>query len=186
MDARCLKITGKVSFNIASEASYVYILSGQKFIKNAKNCQIWWKLSKFKNSNKTFWVIFKHCWMWAKSRIFICCFLSNENDIRVWFSRKKAKYVPRFFICTFYYSRILFDSFMLKSSLLRFLLAHLCAKPKKNFCIEEEDEKRNVSTIAKCLNRKFSRGKVHFLQILLQMKIPCESSTQKEIAFLLN
>ena len=32
---RCLKITEKVSFNIASEASYVYILSGQKFIKNA-------------------------------------------------------------------------------------------------------------------------------------------------------
>ena len=26
----------KVSFNIASEASYVYILSGQKFIKNAR------------------------------------------------------------------------------------------------------------------------------------------------------
>ena len=35
--AQCLKITEKVSFNIASEASYVYILSGQKFIKNAKN-----------------------------------------------------------------------------------------------------------------------------------------------------
>ena len=34
--SRCLKITEKVSFNIASEASYVYILSGQKFIKNAK------------------------------------------------------------------------------------------------------------------------------------------------------
>ena len=32
----CLKITEKVSFNIASEASYVYILSGQKFNKNAK------------------------------------------------------------------------------------------------------------------------------------------------------
>ena len=31
----------KVSFNIASEASYVYILSGQKFIKNAKNGQFW-------------------------------------------------------------------------------------------------------------------------------------------------
>ena len=30
--AQCLKITEKVSFNIASEASYVYILSGQKFI----------------------------------------------------------------------------------------------------------------------------------------------------------
>ena len=29
------KITEKVSFNIASEASYVYILSGQKFTKNA-------------------------------------------------------------------------------------------------------------------------------------------------------
>ena len=27
----------KVSFNSASEASYVYILSGQMFIKNAKN-----------------------------------------------------------------------------------------------------------------------------------------------------
>ena len=35
--ARCLKITEKVSFNIVSEASYVYILSGQKLIKNAKN-----------------------------------------------------------------------------------------------------------------------------------------------------
>ena len=39
--ARCLKITEKVSFNIASEASYVYILSGQKLIKNAKNGPIW-------------------------------------------------------------------------------------------------------------------------------------------------
>ena len=36
-DSRCLKITEKVTFNIASEASYVYSLSGQKFIKNAKN-----------------------------------------------------------------------------------------------------------------------------------------------------
>ena len=34
-----LKISEKVSFNIASEASYVYILSGQKIIENAKNCQ---------------------------------------------------------------------------------------------------------------------------------------------------
>ena len=39
--AQCLKITEKVSFNIASEASYVYILSGQKFIKNAKNGPFW-------------------------------------------------------------------------------------------------------------------------------------------------
>ena len=34
--SRCLKITEKVSFNI-----YVYILSGQKLIKNAKNGPIW-------------------------------------------------------------------------------------------------------------------------------------------------
>ena len=38
---RCLKITEKVSFNSASEASYVYILSGQKLIKNAKNGPFW-------------------------------------------------------------------------------------------------------------------------------------------------
>ena len=31
----------KVSFNIASEASYVYIMSGQKLIKKAKNSQFW-------------------------------------------------------------------------------------------------------------------------------------------------
>ena len=30
-----------VCSNIASEASYIYILSGQKFIKNAKNGQFW-------------------------------------------------------------------------------------------------------------------------------------------------
>ena len=34
-----VKITEKVAFNIASEASYVYILNGQKSIKNAKNGQ---------------------------------------------------------------------------------------------------------------------------------------------------
>ena len=33
---QCLKIKEKVSFSNASEASYVYILSGQKFTKNAK------------------------------------------------------------------------------------------------------------------------------------------------------
>ena len=31
----------KVSFNIASEASYVYILSGQKLMENAKNAPFW-------------------------------------------------------------------------------------------------------------------------------------------------
>ena len=41
MSSQCLKITEKVLFNIASEASYVYILSGQKLIKNAKNGPVW-------------------------------------------------------------------------------------------------------------------------------------------------
>ena len=36
---QCLKITEKVSLKIASEASYIYVLSGQKFSKNAKNGQ---------------------------------------------------------------------------------------------------------------------------------------------------
>ena len=40
---RCLKITEKVSFNIASEASYVYILTGQKLIKKR-----WSNLSNFR------------------------------------------------------------------------------------------------------------------------------------------
>ena len=31
----------KVSFTIASDASYIYILSGLKFIKNVKNSQFW-------------------------------------------------------------------------------------------------------------------------------------------------
>ena len=33
--SRCLKTAEKVSLNIASEASYVYILSGQNFIKKS-------------------------------------------------------------------------------------------------------------------------------------------------------
>ena len=37
---QCLKITEKVAFNIASEASYVYILSGQKLIQNAQKLSI--------------------------------------------------------------------------------------------------------------------------------------------------
>ena len=39
LESQCLKITEKVAFNIASDASYVYNLSGQKLIKNAKNSQ---------------------------------------------------------------------------------------------------------------------------------------------------
>ena len=36
-NTQCLKITEKVSFNIASKASYIYILSGQKFIESGAN-----------------------------------------------------------------------------------------------------------------------------------------------------
>ena len=39
-------ITEKVAFNMASVASYVYILSEQKFIKNAKK---WYILASFDN-----------------------------------------------------------------------------------------------------------------------------------------
>ena len=39
--ARCLKNTEKVSLNNSNEASYVYILSGQKLINNAKNGPFW-------------------------------------------------------------------------------------------------------------------------------------------------
>ena len=38
----------KVVFNIASEASYVYILSGQKLTKNAKNGAFWRLLENLK------------------------------------------------------------------------------------------------------------------------------------------
>ena len=47
-EARCLKITEKVSFKIESEASYVYILSGQKLNKNDKNCPFWRVFEKVK------------------------------------------------------------------------------------------------------------------------------------------
>ena len=46
--SRCLKITEIVSFNIANEASHVYILSGQKLIKNVKNGPIWRVFEKLK------------------------------------------------------------------------------------------------------------------------------------------
>ena len=45
---QCLKITKKVSFNIASEASYVYILIKQKFIENVKSAQFWRVFDKLK------------------------------------------------------------------------------------------------------------------------------------------
>ena len=55
---QCLKITEKVAFIIASEASYVYILNGQKLIKNAKNSQFGdflktWKKCDFSSDFQT-------------------------------------------------------------------------------------------------------------------------------------
>ena len=52
-----LKITEKVTFNVVSEASYVYILSGQKFIKNAKNDQFWRAFEKLKLTVKQWYKI---------------------------------------------------------------------------------------------------------------------------------
>ena len=43
-----MKIIEKVSFNIASEASYVYILSRQKFTKNTQKWSIWRLFEKLK------------------------------------------------------------------------------------------------------------------------------------------
>ena len=66
---RCLKIPEKVSF------TYVYILNGQKFVKNAKNVNLgeFWKTWSLRsnsvtrkvtfNPNATFWVFFKQCAM---------------------------------------------------------------------------------------------------------------------------
>ena len=40
LTSQCLKITEIVSLNIASEARYVYIVSGQKFFENAKKTNL--------------------------------------------------------------------------------------------------------------------------------------------------
>ena len=53
--SRCLKITENVSFNIASEASNAYILSGQKLVKNAKNGPFWRVFENLK-------LAVKHCY----------------------------------------------------------------------------------------------------------------------------
>ena len=52
---KSLKITEKVSFNIASEASYFYILSGQKLIKSAKNVVFWQVFDNYKLAVKEYY-----------------------------------------------------------------------------------------------------------------------------------
>ena len=69
--ARCLKITEKVSFNIAS---YVYILSGQKFTKNAQRDSFWRVFQNLK-------LAVKHCYQTGH-------FLQDNN----WWKMPKFKY----------------------------------------------------------------------------------------------
>ena len=65
--SRSLNITEKVAFNIASEASHVYILSGQKFSENAKNDQFWRVFAKTETfgqtviPDKSFLIRYKSC-----------------------------------------------------------------------------------------------------------------------------
>ena len=96
--SRCLKITEKVSFNIVSGASYVYILSGQKLIKNAKNGPFWRVFESLK-------LAVKQCYQTGKKmpkfQKFKCDILSNFQTI--W-----ASYVKRFFlICKNWKSKVL-------------------------------------------------------------------------------
>ena len=84
--SRCLKITEKVSLNIASEASYVYILFGQKMVENAKvkkfkcdilgDFQTLWKWGFWKNmiwdkrrTHILYEKILWHTWNWLVSEV---------------------------------------------------------------------------------------------------------------------
>ena len=53
LSSRCLKITEKVTYNIASEASYVYILSGQKLIKKSQKWSILARFGKTEACSQT-------------------------------------------------------------------------------------------------------------------------------------
>ena len=55
-----MKITEKVSFNIESEASYVYILSGQKLIKTRLKRLSAYKRDQFTDKNDIKFMIEKH------------------------------------------------------------------------------------------------------------------------------
>ena len=51
------KLQKKVSLNIASKASYFYILNGQKMAKNAKNGQFWQVFENLKIATKQWYQI---------------------------------------------------------------------------------------------------------------------------------
>ena len=84
-----MKITEKVSFNIASQASYVYILSGQKLIENAKNGQFWrvfenLKLAVKQNYQTGQFLIGQKLVGNAKIRKFICDILGDFQTMCVY------------------------------------------------------------------------------------------------------
>ena len=83
--SQCLKIAQKVAFNIASEASYIYILSGQKLVKNAKSVQFW---RFFENLNSVTWQVnfnrTKNSGKWDFLQDFQT-FVKNELKLKSWF-----------------------------------------------------------------------------------------------------
>ena len=83
-EPHCLKISKKVSFNIASEASFVY----KRKRPNSVTRQVNFNLTKrqkmggrCQNSNETFWVFFKQCVTAAPFSKFALCLLSCEGHI---------------------------------------------------------------------------------------------------------
>ena len=84
--AQCLKIIEKVAFNITSKASYVYILSGQKFIKNTKK---WSILASFLKT----WSLVEN----VKIEKIRCDFLVDFQTL--WFGRERKLQQIRYVIC---------------------------------------------------------------------------------------
>ena len=75
--SRCLKITEKVSFNITSEAIYVYILSGQKFIKKWSILASFLKAWRSNSANFDWTKIDEN----AKMKKFKCDIMSNFQTL---------------------------------------------------------------------------------------------------------
>ena len=79
-----MKITEKVAFNIASEASYVYFFSGQKFVKNTKNRQFgeFYKTLSFWSNSVARQVNFDRTKNWWKRPKFKCDISSNFQGLK--------------------------------------------------------------------------------------------------------
>ena len=84
------KLQIKVSFNIASEASYVYILSSQKSIKNAKNGPFWRVFEKLKEQKNGWKIQMRH---FEKFSNIVVEILGDKSEIpRHFFCRKIMPY----------------------------------------------------------------------------------------------